>query len=141
MLNIYTADSKAKDNKEPAPPKKVKTEFLLYPEKVWHSVNKRTNRICTTVEWRDGTKTTVEDKTGVGDEFTGFCCAVAKKIFANKTYRLMETYEEALQTKPLHRELKLDAHAVQDVMALLRNFVSSSSDNFDVYVCEEEEEC
>lgn len=54
------------------------------PKKIWFNTDKSDQYFCTTVEWMDGSKTTVKVKNADENEdtrFSGFTAALAKKIY------------------------------------------------------------
>jgi Ni,Fe-hydrogenase maturation factor len=61
----------------------------IIPWKIWF--NAHDGLFFTTVEWTDGTKTTVSIPNNLEDlEYSGFTAALAKKIFGGKAARLMQ---------------------------------------------------
>lgn len=64
-------------------PKMINPDSVT-PYRIWF--NQHDDRYYTTVQWMDGTKTTVcVDDWGIGSQYNGFIAALAKKIFGTTT--------------------------------------------------------
>lgn len=78
-----------KEEKNVAPETPAKAG-VFEVDRIWHTINKKTGKKMTTVKWVDGTKTIVEDHDGKGSDWSGFCSAVAKKVYGSASKALAQ---------------------------------------------------
>lgn len=76
------------------------------PKKMWSGYGRK--GFSVTVEWEDGTKTTVTNPNETVTEFSGFCACVAKKIFGSTT-KMMKAMEDAQTESKRNYILKEEA--------------------------------